>query len=52
LILNKMVKFSDGLLSDETILANLNICAGQTILDAGYRRIPVQFRYFIKNQKN
>jgi ubiquinone/menaquinone biosynthesis C-methylase UbiE len=34
-ILNKMDKFSEGLLNDETILANLNICAGQTILDAG-----------------
>jgi ubiquinone/menaquinone biosynthesis C-methylase UbiE len=34
-ILNKMGKFSEGLLNDETILANLNICAGQTILDAG-----------------
>jgi ubiquinone/menaquinone biosynthesis C-methylase UbiE len=31
----KMVKFSEGLLNDEMILANLNICAGQTILDAG-----------------
>jgi ubiquinone/menaquinone biosynthesis C-methylase UbiE len=30
-----MVKFSEGLLNDEMILANLNICAGQTILDAG-----------------
>jgi ubiquinone/menaquinone biosynthesis C-methylase UbiE len=30
-----MDKFSEGLLNDETILANLNICAGQTILDAG-----------------
>jgi ubiquinone/menaquinone biosynthesis C-methylase UbiE len=30
-----MGKFSEGLLNDETILANLNICAGQTILDAG-----------------
>ncbi|HEU19160.1 MAG TPA: class I SAM-dependent methyltransferase [Deltaproteobacteria bacterium] len=30
-----MGKFSEGLLNDETILATLNICAGQTILDAG-----------------
>jgi len=30
-----MGKFSEGLLNNETILANLNICAGQTILDAG-----------------
>ncbi|MFH1152495.1 MAG: class I SAM-dependent methyltransferase [Pseudomonadota bacterium] len=30
-----MGKFSEGLLNDETILANLNIDAGQTILDAG-----------------
>ncbi len=30
-----MGKFSEGLLSDETILENLNICSGQTILDAG-----------------
>jgi ubiquinone/menaquinone biosynthesis C-methylase UbiE len=30
-----MGKFSEGLLNDETILANLNICVGQTILDAG-----------------
>ena len=30
-----MGKFSEGLLDDGTILANLNICAGQTILDAG-----------------
>lgn len=30
-----MRKFSEGLLNDETILENLDICAGQTILDAG-----------------
>jgi ubiquinone/menaquinone biosynthesis C-methylase UbiE len=30
-----MGKFSEGLLNDKTILANLNICTGQTILDAG-----------------
>jgi len=30
-----MGNFSEGLLDDETILANLNICTGQTILDAG-----------------
>jgi ubiquinone/menaquinone biosynthesis C-methylase UbiE len=30
-----MGKFSEGLLNDNTILANLNICTGQTILDAG-----------------
>ena len=30
-----MGKFSEGLLDDETILANLNIYVGQTILDAG-----------------
>lgn len=30
-----MGKFSEGLLNDKKILANLNICAGQTILDAG-----------------
>ena len=30
-----MGKFSEGLLNDEKILENLNICAGQTILDAG-----------------
>jgi ubiquinone/menaquinone biosynthesis C-methylase UbiE len=30
-----MGKFSEGLLNDDTILANLNICTGQTILDAG-----------------
>ena len=35
MILNKMGKFSEGLLNDERILSNLNICAGQTILDAG-----------------
>ena len=35
MVLNKMGKFSEGLLNDEMILANLNICAGQTILDAG-----------------
>ena len=35
MILNKMGKFSEGLLNDETILANLNIRAGQRILDAG-----------------
>ena len=35
MILNKMGKFSEGLLYDETILANLNIYAGQTILNAG-----------------
>lgn len=34
-ILDKMGKFSEGLLNDETIIANLNICDGQTILDAG-----------------
>lgn len=34
-MLNKMGKFSEGLLNDETILANLNICVGQIILDAG-----------------
>jgi ubiquinone/menaquinone biosynthesis C-methylase UbiE len=28
-------KFSEGLLNDKIILANLDICAGQTILDAG-----------------
>jgi ubiquinone/menaquinone biosynthesis C-methylase UbiE len=28
-------KFSEGLLNDEKILANLDICVGQTILDAG-----------------
>jgi len=28
-------KFSEGLLNDEKILPNLDICAGQTILDAG-----------------
>ncbi|MGD9366413.1 MAG: class I SAM-dependent methyltransferase [Desulfobacteraceae bacterium] len=30
-----MGKFSEGLLNDDTIMANLNICVGQTILDAG-----------------
>jgi len=30
-----MGKFSEGLLDYEKILANLDICAGQTILDAG-----------------
>ena len=30
-----MGKFSEGLLNDKIILANLDICAGQTILDAG-----------------
>ena len=30
-----MGKFSEGLLNDEIILENLNICLGQTILDAG-----------------
>lgn len=30
-----MRKFSEGLLDIETILENLKICAGQTILDAG-----------------
>ncbi len=30
-----MGKFSEGLLNNETILAKLNICVGQTILDAG-----------------
>jgi len=30
-----MRKFSEGLLNDEIILRNLNICIGQTILDAG-----------------
>ena len=30
-----MGKFSEGLLNDEKILANLDICTGQTILDAG-----------------
>jgi ubiquinone/menaquinone biosynthesis C-methylase UbiE len=34
-ILDKMGKFSEGLLNDERILANLNISAGQTIVDAG-----------------
>ena len=31
----KMRKFSEGMLNDEVILESLNICAGQTILDAG-----------------
>lgn len=35
MIPNKMGKFSEGLLNDKTILANLNIHAGQVILDAG-----------------
>lgn len=30
-----MGKFSEGLLNDELILENLNICPGQTLLDAG-----------------
>ena len=30
-----MGKFSEGLLNDEIIFKNLNICPGQTILDAG-----------------
>mgnify|MGYP001215983103 CR=1 FL=1 len=30
-----MGKFSEGLLNDKKILVNLDICAGQTILDAG-----------------
>ena len=30
-----MGKFSEGLLNDEIIIENLNICIGQTILDAG-----------------
>jgi ubiquinone/menaquinone biosynthesis C-methylase UbiE len=30
-----MGKFSEGLLNDAVILENLNICPGQTILDAG-----------------
>jgi ubiquinone/menaquinone biosynthesis C-methylase UbiE len=30
-----MGKFSEGLLDDDKILANLNICVGQSILDAG-----------------
>ena len=34
-VLNKMGKFSEGLLNDETILENLNICTSQKILDAG-----------------
>ena len=30
-----MSKFSEGLLNEKIILANLEVCAGQTILDAG-----------------
>ena len=30
-----MGKFSEGLLNDKTIITNLDICVGQTILDAG-----------------
>ena len=30
-----MDKFSEGLFNDEIIIENLNICIGQTILDAG-----------------
>ena len=30
-----MGKFSEGLLNDEIVIENLNICIGQTILDAG-----------------
>ena len=30
-----MGKFSEGLLNEEIILENLNICPGQSILDAG-----------------
>ncbi len=30
-----MGRFSEGLINDETVFAILNICAGQTILDAG-----------------
>ncbi len=30
-----MGKFSEGLLNDDIILEILNICPGQTILDAG-----------------
>lgn len=30
-----MGKFSEGMLNDEIIIKNLNICIGQTILDAG-----------------
>lgn len=33
--MNEKLKFSEGLFDDETILTNLNIRAGQTILDAG-----------------
>jgi ubiquinone/menaquinone biosynthesis C-methylase UbiE len=32
---NKMGKFTEGLLNEEAILGNLNISAGQRILDAG-----------------
>lgn len=35
LSLHKMGKFSEGLLNEETIFANLDRCAGQTIFDAG-----------------
>ena len=34
-MVKKQRKFSEGLLDDDKILANLNIRAGQTILDAG-----------------
>ena len=33
--MSKKRKFSEGLLNDEAIIENLNICHGQTILDAG-----------------
>jgi ubiquinone/menaquinone biosynthesis C-methylase UbiE len=33
--MKKKRKFSKGLLNDKTILDNLDICAGQTVLDAG-----------------
>jgi len=33
--LSKRRKFSEGLLNDDTILENLDICLGQTIFDAG-----------------
>jgi len=33
--MKKKRKFSEGLLNDKTILDNLDICAGQTVLDAG-----------------
>ena len=33
--MDKRRKFSEGLLDDDAILENLNLCAGQTILDAG-----------------